>query len=168
MKKIIVLALACITSFAAAQKQQAIVSRVVDGDTIEVFFENQFQKVRLLGIDTPEVRRIPRAYRMAEELDKDIESLTIMGKAASAFVKDKLRKGDMVLLEFDVQRIDKYGRLLAFVFLTTGENLNILLASQGLALQFTLPPNVQYAEEISNAVKLAREMNRGLWNPDFK
>jgi len=127
-----------------------IVSRVVDGDTIEL---SNKETVRYIGIDTPEIREKknsewvykPRPY--AEE--------------AKAF-NQKLVEGKPVRLEFDVQKKDKYNRLLAYVYV--GEKMvNIEMVKEGLAMMYTYPPNVKYSQRFLDAQKEARDNKKGLW-----
>lgn len=124
------------------------VKRVIDGDTIEL--ENG-DRVRLIGIDTPET----------VHPSKDVE---YYGKEASDFTK-RMVEGKRVKIEFDVQERDKYGRLLAYVFLEDGIFLNAELLKQGYANISTYPPNVKYVEEFSRLEREARENAKGLWAP---
>lgn len=131
-------------------RKDLYVSRVIDGDTIEL---SSGERVRYIGIDTPELRQRngsawvydPRPY--AEE--------------AKEFNRN-LVEGRSVRLEFDVQKRDKFGRLLAYVYL--GDKMvNIELLKEGYAMIYTYPPNVKYVEEFLKAQLDARENERGLW-----
>ncbi len=124
------------------------VKRVIDGDTIEL--ENG-DRVRLIGIDTPETVHPSKAVEY-------------YGKEASDFTK-RMVEGKRVKIEFDLQKRDKYGRLLAYVFLEDGTFLNAELLKQGYANISTYPPNVKYVEEFSRLEREARENVRGLWAP---
>lgn len=86
------------------------VDRVVDGDTIVVTREDQKFKVRLIGVNTP------------ESVSPDAAKNTLEGKKASDFTKERLPKGTKVYLEFDQERTDKYGRTLAYVWLSDDYN----------------------------------------------
>lgn len=103
------------------------VARVIDGDTIKL---SNGDRVRYIGINTPETKH-PR---------KGVE---YFGPEASAFNK-KLVGGKKVRLEFDVQRRDRYGRLLAYVYLLDGTFVNLELVRQGFAQVSTFPPNVKH------------------------
>ena len=123
------------------------VSRVVDGDTVEVSPAiDGVSDVRLIGVDTPET------YGGTEPF----------GEQASAFTKETL-SGQRVALEFDVERIDSYGRILAYVYLPDGSMFNEILVRQGYAQAATFPPNVRYTDRFLTAQREAREANRGLW-----
>jgi micrococcal nuclease len=119
---------------------------VVDGDT---FVLAGGERVRLIGIDTPET----------VHPHKPIEHL---GPEASEFAK-RLLSGQMVRLEFDVQERDRYGRLLAYVYLEDGTFVNAEILRQGYGVLLTVPPNVKFAEEFLEIQRQAREAGRGLW-----
>ena len=123
------------------------VTRVVDGDTVDISPSVEGRsRVRLIGMDTPEVYFGTQPY----------------GPEASAFAKRKL-DGEQVGLELDVQKIDPYGRLLAYVYLPDGRMFNETLLEEGYAQVATFPPNVKYQERLLKAQREAREANRGLW-----
>lgn len=122
------------------------VSRVIDGDTIKLV---NGERVRYIGINTPETKH-PR---------KGIEHF---GPEAAAFNR-KLVEGKEVHLEFDVQLRDRYGRLLAYVYLLDDTFVNLELVSQGYAQVATYPPNVKHQDLFLKAQREAREKGRGLW-----
>ncbi|MBR6613365.1 MAG: thermonuclease family protein [Clostridia bacterium] len=126
------------------------VVRVVDGDTIVVDFNGKDEKVRLIGVDTP------------ESVHADESKNTKEGILVSDYTKSKLT-GKKVKLEFDVQERDKYGRLLAYVYID-GEMYNKHLLEIGYAKIATYPPNVKYVEDFKEIQKEARENKVGLWN----
>jgi micrococcal nuclease len=130
---------------------EAVVKRVVDGDTIVVHLGGRDERVRLIGIDTPETVD-PR------------EPVQCFGKEASAYTKHLLPPGTIVRLERDVEARDRYDRLLAYVYrVSDGLFVNLALARDGYAQQLTIPPNVAYVDEIRAAVADARNGRRGLW-----
>jgi micrococcal nuclease len=123
------------------------VTRVVDGDTIDISPSVKGRsRVRLIGMDTPEVYFGTQPY----------------GPEASAFAKREL-DGQEVKLELDVQKIDPYGRLLAYVYLPDGSMFNETLLEEGYAQVATFPPNVKYVDRFLEAQREARAANRGLW-----
>ncbi len=146
------------------EKVPCVVVKVYDGDTFKCRFENGEEvRVRLIGVDTPESRRNKKAYRDARRQGISVEEIIYMGKKASAFTKSLIPPGTTVYLETDVQMFDKYGRLLAYVYLPDGRMLNEVLLKEGYATVYTVPPNVKYAERF---VKLQREAmlkGKGLW-----
>ncbi|MCP4649634.1 MAG: thermonuclease [PVC group bacterium] len=134
-------------------------TKVVDGDTIEL--ENG-EKVRMIGIDTPESRNNSKTKRDSERTGQDIKTITLMGKKATEFTKT-LVEGKQVRLEFDVQERDRYGRLLAYIYLTDGTFVNVEIVKSGYASPMTIPPCVKYAELFKRLYEEAMETKRGLW-----
>ncbi len=139
------------------------VIRVVDGDTIRVDFPHLGDtSVRLIGIDTPESRKNSRADLQAREGDIRVDDIIAMGKLSSKRMRSLVKKGDRVLLEFDAERTDRYGRVLAYVW-KDGEMLNARMVEEGYAGLLTIPPNVKYSRVFTSLYREAREGNRGLW-----
>ena len=136
-----------------------LVTRVVDGDTLVL--ENS-QRVRLIGIDTPEIHDSFKLSRDIKRSGTDAASIKRMGKESYEFTK-KLVEGKKVKLEFDVERYDKYKRILAYVYLADGTFVNAEIVAQGYASLLTYPPNVKYADLFLKLYRLARENKRGLW-----
>ena len=126
----------------------AYVSRVVDGDTIYVVIGNRPEAVRYIGINTPATHHARH--------DRDL-----YGEAAYA-ANQRLVDGKWIWLVFDVEQRDRYGRLLAYVWVD-GRFVNAELVRNGYAQATTSPPNVQYAELLQSLERSARAGNRGLW-----
>ena len=146
-----------------AQTFTVKVIRVVDGDTIKVKFQGQPESVRLIGIDTPECRANSKAIRDSERSGQDLAAIVSQGKEASVFTRSRVKKGDTVRLETDVQQRDKYRRLLAYVWLPDGTMLNEVIVRAGYAQPATYPPNVKYQTIFQKAAREARKQRRGLW-----
>ncbi len=123
------------------------VKKVYDGDTI--ILENG-QRVRLLGINTPEIES---RYRASEP----------GGKAAKDWLKTQLQKNQKVYLEYDLEKRDKYRRLLAHVFLTDGTHINLELIKNGLAFISIIPPNLRHADQFFQAQNKAEHNKLGIW-----
>lgn len=121
---------------------------VVDGDTIHVRVDARIEKIRYIGINTPEVRHPTKGEEPG-------------GREASA-VNRRLVEGQQVRLELDVQRRDQYGRLLAYVWVA-GLMVNAELVRQGYAQVMTVPPNVRYQARFLALQREAREARRGLF-----
>ena len=136
-----------------------LVTRAVDGDTLVL--ENN-ERVRLTGIDTPEMHESSKLNRDAQRSGQDVETIKQLGRRAYEFTK-KLVEGKRVRLEFDVERYDKYKRILAYVYLTDGTFVNAEIVKQGYASLMTYPPNVKYADLFQSLYREARENQRGLW-----
>jgi micrococcal nuclease len=130
----------------------ATVTRVVDGDTVEISPSVEgLSTVRLIGVDTPETHGGTQPY----------------GPAASEFTRQHL-EGEEVSLELDVGKVEPYGRLLAYVYLPSGEMFNETLVEEGYAQVATFPPNVKYVDRFLEAQREARAANRGLWGLSAK
>lgn len=136
------------------------VARTVDGDTLKL---NNSEKVRLIGIDTPEASYNPKLYRDARRTGQDVQTIRALGKRATLFTK-QLVEGKRVRLEFDVQPRDRYGRLLAYVYLEDGTFVNAEIIKQGYAQVMTVPPNVRYQDLFLKLQREARENRKGLWS----
>ncbi|MDD2715443.1 MAG: thermonuclease family protein [Candidatus Wallbacteria bacterium] len=123
---------------------------VHDGDTITVIINHHHESLRLLGIDCPESNQKygPEATEFTRKflgLDRNPETT--------------------VKLEFDNVVRDKYGRLLAYVFIPGDRMLNQALVSNGLAVKFSIKPNEKYKESFAELQKQAREKGLNIWNP---
>jgi micrococcal nuclease len=128
----------------------ALVTEVIDGDTIRVTFDDETTAtVRYIGIDTPETVH-PR------------RGVDCFGREASARNKE-LVENKRVHLEKDVSETDRYGRLLRYVYLEDGVMVNGTLVSEGYAQVSTFPPDVKYTDQFLQLQREARDANRGLW-----
>lgn len=153
-------------SIAKTHEQGADVVSVVDGDTISVTIDGKKERVRLIGIDTPESRPNRRMSKQATSESLDSKTILELGAKASTHTKTLLPKGTHVRLEYDVQKRDRYGRLLAYVWLPDGTMANEEIVRSGFAYLLTIPPNVKYREKFADAFRNSREEQRGLWAPD--
>ena len=136
----------------SAQKSPEHASRVItvhDGDTVSVVIGQKTEKVRLLGIDAPEMGQRPWGAKAKRHLEELLS-----------------RSGWMVSLEFDIRKRDKYGRLLAYLRGKDNRLINLEMVEDGYAVLFTLPPNVKYADELRTGQRLAREKGLGIWGKD--
>jgi micrococcal nuclease len=122
------------------------VKHVIDGDTI--LLENG-EKIRYLGIDAP-------------ELAHDGEPNEFMALESSQFNRATVSKG-RVRLEFDLERKDLHGRLLAYVFLEDGDMVNVLLVRKGLARVSAVKPNLKYFNLLLDSQRAAMADKIGLW-----
>jgi micrococcal nuclease len=150
----LLLSLAIAVPAMAAQPQRVLgaVVAITDGDTLVVEADNGArERVRLIGIDTPETRHPSRPVQC-------------FGAEATARTTE-LALGKRAILELDVQERDRYGRLLAYVW-PDGSTamLNVQLVAEGYAQVATYPPNVRYVDELLAAQRQAREAGAGLWS----
>ncbi len=117
-----------------------IVKEVVDGDTIVL---SDSRKVRLIGINTPE-----QGMYFFKEASEVLEVMVL---------------GEEIILEKDISEVDKYGRLLRYVYV--GDLfVNLEMVEKGFANAYTYPPDVRYAEKFINAEREARSNDLGLWH----
>jgi micrococcal nuclease len=130
----------------------AAVERVVDGDTIIVRASGRRERVRFIGMDTPE----------SVKPNTPVQCFAI---EASNRTKALLPPGTPVRLVGDVEARDRYKRLLAYVY-RSRDNLfvNLALTRDGYAVPYTFPPNVAHTAEFVAAAAEAREAGRGLWS----
>jgi micrococcal nuclease len=129
---------------------EGTVVRVVDGDTVHVRIGDRVEKVRYIGVNTPELHH----PRKGEE----------PGGREAAALNRTLVGGRHVRLETDVQPRDRYGRLLAYVWV--GDTMvNAELVRLGYAQVMTIPPNVRHQTLFVKLQREARESERGLWRP---
>ncbi len=136
----------------------ARVARVVDGDTVVL---SGGREVRYIGIDTPETRR-----RIAGGWQEVNEPFGAEARRAN----EELVLGRPVRLEYDAERNDKYGRLLAYVWVGQAQAELMVqeeLLRRGLALLYTFPPNVRHVDRLKSAQDEARREKRGLWSLDM-
>lgn len=133
----------------SAAAANARVARVYDGDTIQL--ENG-DKVRLLGVNTPEVGHRGKAAEAG-------------GDEARKWLTERLA-GHTVRLEADTTPMDKYHRRLAHVFLADGTHINLALVREGLATTDFFPPDLKYVDQLVSAERQAERERRGLWALD--
>ena len=158
-KLLLLLLLIILISCTKMNYSSIMVTKVIDGDTIEIATG---ERVRLIGIDTPELHISEKLYKDAKRTNKDIQTIQKLGEKAYYFAK-KLMEGKKVKLEYDIEKKDRYGRLLAYVFLEDGTFINAKLVEEGYAKLYTFPPNVKYVYLLTRLQKEARENTRGLW-----
>ncbi len=130
------------------------VVRVVDGDTIVISKNKKDEKVRLIGVNTPETHHPT----------KGVEPY---GPEAAAYTKKRL-DGTNVRIVIGEEPRDKYKRLLAYVYLEDGTFFNEELVREGYAQVMTIPPNDKFSKTFIKRQREAREAKRGLWGLDPK
>lgn len=130
-----------------SDEQTYLVTKVIDGDTIEL---EGGQKVRYIGIDTPELKGDECYAKQARDKNKE------------------LVEGKRVKLQKDISETDKYGRFLRFVYNENGDFINNILVQEGYATVATYPPDVSYQELFQKSQQEAISQNRGLWNANCR
>jgi len=129
----------CTIKYETIEKNTARISKVIDGDTIEL---ETGERVRLLGINAPEMGQ-PYHEEATNTLKELIENKT-------------------VILESDVEDKDRYGRFLRYIFLNNN-NINVEMLEEGYANVYVIPPNTKYENELRKAENEAKTANRGIW-----
>jgi len=127
-----------------ADATEAVVEYVHDGDTL---FLADGRKVRMLGINTPEIG----------------ENLECYGDEATAALRGMLPEGAHVWVAQDVEPLDQYGRSLLFVYTDDGTNVNLAMLSAGAAEVEMYEPNLLLSAEVHAAEESARAAGLGLW-----
>ena len=131
--------------------EEGEVVRVIDGDTVVVETDGKKEKVRLIGVNTPETNH-PKI------------GVEYYGKEASKYTKDRLHGKD-VRLELDQEKRDRYGRLLAYLWMED-ELFNATLVQEGYARIMTVQPNVKYEKTFLRLEREARKQDVGLWQKE--
>ncbi|MBI3592189.1 MAG: thermonuclease family protein [Nitrospirae bacterium] len=128
------------------------VTAVHDGDTISIRAKSlagipiKIERVRLIGIDAPELKQ------------------ETWGRDAKRYLKKLISESDWTVnVEFDVQQRDRYGRLLAYLWSNKGQMINERMLEAGYAVLYTIPPNVKYVERLAGAQKRAVSKKAGIW-----
>ncbi|MFZ5424570.1 MAG: thermonuclease family protein [Patescibacteria group bacterium] len=132
-------------TFTVDNTSEFVVSRVIDGDTVEL---SNGQKVRYIGIDTPE----------SVKPGSPVECYALEAKAKNS----ELVLNKHVVLERDVNEADKYGRLLRYVWVD-GLLINEILIKEGFAHAVSYPPDIKYQEQLRLAEREARDLKKGIW-----
>jgi micrococcal nuclease len=127
-----------------ADATPATIEYVHDGDTL---FLTDGTKVRLLGIDTPEIG----------------ENLECYGDEATTLLRSLLPEGSAVRVLADVQPLDQYGRSLLFIYTADDILVNLTLIEQGAAEAVVLEPNLMFADELEAAEDAAQSAGAGMW-----
>lgn len=127
------------------------VVNVSDGDTITVKFANKSEKIRLIGVDTPETVH-------------PTKPIGCFGPEASAHTKSLLPKGTAVYVVRDVEARDYYRRLLGYVYRSSDDLfINLDLVANGFGTPLSIAPNTAYESEFVAAAQKAEQSNIGLW-----
>lgn len=128
-----------------------VITHVTDGDTVEIRFDSTVEKVRLIGVDTPETKH-------------PTKPVGCWGPEASAHTTALLPKGTDVYIVRDVEARDKYRRLLAYVY-RTADNLfvNYELLAGGWGVALSIAPNTAFETDFAAAAYTSQQANLGLW-----
>jgi micrococcal nuclease len=138
------------------QKQKVTLDRVVDGDTLVVFIDGESERVRLIGVDSP-------------ESVKENTPVECFGNESADYLEKLLSDNENIFLEYDeaAGKHDKYGRLLAHVFLADNTNVNRKIIHNGYAYEYSYQgQSYLHKNEYKDAEKFAKENKKGLWSLD--
>lgn len=127
------------------------VIEVIDGDTVDLSFAGHRQRVRLIGIDTPETKHPSKPVQC-------------FGPEATAFTESLLPHGTSIRIERDTEARDTYDRLLVYLYRDSDNMfINLELVLQGYAHVLTIEPNIAYIDKFVAASREAHSNNRGMW-----
>lgn len=108
----------------------------------------------MIGIDAPESRPNKRLELQMKQQNKDRKTILELGEKSKAHMKELVGRNEFVYLEFDIQKYDKYGRVLAYVYILDKKQLLVMLNEQmlkdGFACLLTIPPNVKHVNRLRN------------------
>lgn len=156
------------SGISGGEARQATVTRVIDGDTVEVEFDDgETDTIRLIGVDTPETSLgdvSPDEYEGIPETQAARDHLYNWGQRASEFATEELDGQQVrVVTDGEGDRRGSFGRLLAYIY-TGGENFNQQLLADGYARVYD--SSFSLREEFDAAEEQARSNNVGLWEFD--
>lgn len=135
----------------ARMSANAVIDFVVDGDTVDVIIGGRKERIRLIGIDTPETK-------------KRNSPIECFGPEASAFTELLLPVGTPVYIERDIVNRDDYGRILGYVYRADDSIfVNYELMRHGFAQPLSIAPNDAFAELFADAARNAEADNVGIW-----
>ena len=127
------------------------VLKVIDGDTVDIDIKGNTERVRLIGVNTPETKH-------------PTKPIECFGPEASAYLTQLLPKGTHVRIERDIEARDRYGRMLLYLY-RESDNLfiNLDLVSHGYGTPMSIEPNTFHRNDFVHAAALAETTNVGLW-----
>ena len=141
----------CSNESVSTAPNSSTVQHVVDGDTIDISIGGKTERVRLIGINTPETKH-------------PTKGVECFGPEASAYTEQLLPKGTALRVERDVEARDKYGRLLLYVYIASNNVfVNLDLVMNGYARPMVFEPNTAHKADFAQAATQAELRNVGLW-----
>lgn len=142
------------SDFSFSEMKKAEVIRVKDGDTYVLNIDGEETTVRLIGVDTPE-SVAPSEYSKEN---------TSEGEMISEIIKQKLLQRTTLYVELDIEKNDKYGRTLAYLYFEDGVMVQEWLLQNGYAQVMIIQPNTKYAARFAEIQSNAADNKVGLWN----
>jgi micrococcal nuclease len=141
-------------------KEPARVMRIINGDTLTIIYQGKWEEIKLLGLDMPETTLNDRVYEKALKNSTTPAEIINRGLSGREFVKKYLQYGSQIWIEFDVQKRDRFSRLLGYVFLTDGRMLNEIILRAGLSEPLVIAPNLKYQQRFLDMARLAQKEKR--------
>jgi micrococcal nuclease len=138
---------------APVYKEPARVTRIINGDTLNVLYQGKWEEIKLLGLDMPETTLNDRVYEKALKNSTTPAEIINRGLSGREFVKKYLQYGSQIWIEFDVQKRDHFSRLLGYVYLTDGRMLNEIILRAGLSEPLLIPPNLKYQQRFQDIAR---------------
>lgn len=141
----------------------AVVTDIVDGDTLAIEYNNKKELINLIGIDAPESVMNRKAEIDSRTTGESLLTITSKGIDAKRFVERIVNKGDTVFIAFDAQAKDQEGKLQGYVYLSDGRLLNEEVVRAGYAKVTASFSNPKFRDRFMEAYREARTFRRGLW-----
>ncbi len=137
---------------------------IEDGDTLLVEMDGRAQRLQLLGIDAPEDVANPKLHRDQQRTGLDADTLLALGRAATRHLESLIAPGQMVKLQGDLRKRDKYGRIPAIAYDQNGRALNDAMVADGYAVVLgRYPLDAETRDSLRRHEKRAIAEGRGLW-----
>ena len=145
------LLMSCSSGVTTENKVLITIHKVVDGDTVDIDINGNTERVRLIGVNTPETKH-------------PTKPIECFGPEASAYLTQLLPKGTHVRIERDIEARDRYGRMLLYLY-RESDNLfiNLDLVLRGYGTPMSIEPNIFHRNDFVHAAALAETTNVGLW-----
>lgn len=148
---------------AAPTAAAVILNHVSDGDTLNVTYLGKRERIRLIGIDSPEAFDDEKAHRDSAKTGERINSILKKGARSKTYLENLLQSDQKLRVVFDQEKRDRYHRLLGYVYLPSGELLNVKIVRDGFAKPKAIGVNRKHQSEIEAAYDDAKRSKRGLW-----
>lgn len=160
---IVLVALCFLLALTLYADELATVVSVVNGDTLVIDCNGKRETIRLAGIDAPECRMSRQAEVESRQTGESLIEIASKGIDAKRFLESMVKKGDVIVVAFDVETRTRGGGLLGYVYLSDGRMLNEIIVREGYARVIRIFPNVKYHDRLLQAYREARTFRRGLW-----
>ncbi len=138
-------------------KEPARIIRIINGDTLTILYQGKWEEIKLLGLDMPETTMTDRVYERALKNSTTPAAIINIGLSGREFVKKYLQYGSQIWIEFDVQKRDRFSRLLGYAYLSDGRMLNEIILRAGLSEALLFPPNLKYKQRFLELARLAQK-----------